>query len=219
MPEGFQNFNFSGGIPGGARSFHFTTTGGGGNPFNFSNPEQIFSEFVRNSTGGDDDDTAFASFFGGAMPRASAGRSSRARGFPGGESFRSGAMRDTTTPEVTTVERALPLTLEELYNGINKKMKIKRKTFDESGKRTTSDQVLEVPIKAGLKKGSKIKFKGVGDQEEGGKQDLHFIVEEVSLKHRPLPINADRGENADKRHRNHTRYSSATAMTSFTRST
>lgn len=188
MPEGFQNFNFSGGIPTGARSFHFTTSGGG-NPFNFSNPEQIFSEFVRNSTGGDDDDTAFASFFANGMPRTSGGRSTRARGFPGGDSFRSGAMRDATVPatEVTTVERALPLTLEELYNGINKKMKIKRKTFDESGKRTTSDQVLEVPIKAGLKKGSKIKFKGVGDQEEGGKQDLHFIVEEVRLKLRTHP--------------------------------
>jgi DnaJ family protein B protein 4 len=33
-------------------------------------------------------------------------------------------------------------------------------------------------IKPGLKKGSKIKFKGVGDQEEGGQQDLHFVVEE-----------------------------------------
>ncbi|MCI2435658.1 hypothetical protein KC274_14900, partial [Listeria monocytogenes] len=72
------------------------------------------------------------------------------------------------TPEVTTVERALPLTLEELFTGVTKKMKIKRKTFDDNGKRTTTDQVLEVPIKPGLKKGSKIKFKGVGDQEEGG---------------------------------------------------
>ena len=35
-------------------------------------------------------------------------------------------------------------------------------------------------IKPGLKKGSKIKFKGVGDQEEGGQQDLHLIIGEVS---------------------------------------
>ncbi|KAH8159147.1 hypothetical protein CIB48_g9098 [Xylaria polymorpha] len=149
MPSGFQGFDFSS-IPNATRSFHFTTGGGGAaNPFNFSNPESIFAE------------------------------SNRARGFSGGESFRSGGARGEPGPaEVTTVERALPLTLEELFNGITKKMKIKRKTFDESGKRTTSDQVLEVPIKPGLKKGSKIKFKGVGDQEEGGKQDLHFIVEE-----------------------------------------
>ncbi|KAI1121944.1 hypothetical protein F5Y10DRAFT_282083 [Nemania abortiva] len=182
MPGGFQGFDFSSGMPGGARSFHFTTSGGGGNPFNFSNPEQIFSEFMRGGGGGGgglgDDDDGFASIFGNAIPRASGGRSTRARGFPAGDSFRSGAPRETVPAEVTTVERPLPLTLEEMYNGITKKMKVKRKTFDESGKRTTSDQVLEVPIKPGLKKGSKIKFKGVGDQEEGGKQDLHFIVEE-----------------------------------------
>ncbi|KAJ8127076.1 hypothetical protein O1611_g6561 [Lasiodiplodia mahajangana] len=76
-----------------------------------------------------------------------------------------------------------------MFNGITKKMKVKRKTFDESGKRTTSDQVLEVPIKPGLKKGSKIKFKGVGDQEEGGKQDLHFIVEE-----KPHPLFVREGD-------------------------
>lgn len=70
-------------------------------------------------------------------------------------------------------------TLEELFRGTHKKMKIKRKAFDEhTGKRTTQDKVLEMDIKPGLKKGSKIKFKDVGDQEEGGRQDLHFVVEE-----------------------------------------
>lgn len=188
MPGGFEGFNF-GGMPsgggGGARTYHFSTNGGGGgNGFNFSNPNNIFAEFMRASAGGggggyDDDD--FADIIGGGMPRGS--RSSRMRGGFPQDSFRSGARE--ATPEVTTVERALPLTLEELYKGVTKKMKIKRKTFDDSGKRTTSDQVLEVPIKPGLKKGSKIKFKGVGDQEEGGKQDLHFIVEEVSKPNQP----------------------------------
>ena len=195
MPSGFEGFNF-GGMPnggggGGARTFHFSTAGGPGSGFSFSHPDNIFAEFLRKNGGGggmgggmggggvDDDD--FMSFFGGpGMPRAagSGARSSRMRGavpFSG-----AGGVPREATPEVTTVERALPLTLEELYNGVTKKMKIKRKTFDETGKRTTTDQVLEVPIKPGLKKGSKIKFKGVGDQEEGGKQDLHFIVEEVS---------------------------------------
>ncbi|KAK8136262.1 psi1 [Apiospora sp. TS-2023a] len=183
MPGGFEGFNF-GGMPGGggggARTYHFSTNGGGGgNGFNFSNPNNIFAEFMRSAGGGgggggyEEDD--FADILGG-MPRGGGGRSSRMRGGFPQDGFRNGARE--ATPEVTTVERALPLTLEELYNGVTKKMKIKRKTFDESGKRTTSDQVLEVPIKPGLKKGSKIKFKGVGDQEEGGKQDLHFIVEE-----------------------------------------
>ncbi|KAH0556153.1 hypothetical protein GP486_005912 [Trichoglossum hirsutum] len=87
------------------------------------------------------------------------------------------------TPEVTTVERPLYLTLEELFKGTNKKMKIKRKTFDETGKAQVQDRILEMYIKPGLKAGSKIKFKAVGDQEEGGTQDLHFIVSE---KEHPL---------------------------------
>ncbi|KAK9769115.1 putative DnaJ-domain-containing protein [Seiridium cardinale] len=186
MPGGFQGFDFGGaGMPGGggggggARTFHFSTGGGGGGPggFNFSNPNNIFAEFMRSGgAGGLDEDDLMASMLGGMA--GGGGRSRMRSSFPGGGSdpFHGGGRE--ATPEVTTVERALPLTLEELYNGVTKKMKIKRKTFDETGKRTTSDQVLEVPIKPGLKKGSKIKFKGVGDQEEGGKQDLHFIVEE-----------------------------------------
>lgn len=83
------------------------------------------------------------------------------------------------TPEVSVVERNLPVTLEELYRGAHKKMKIKRKTFDQAtGKRSDQDKILEMDIKPGLKAGSKIKFSGVGDQEEGGSQDLHFIVTE-----------------------------------------
>ncbi|RJE17413.1 DnaJ domain protein [Aspergillus sclerotialis] len=37
------------------------------------------------------------------------------------------------TPEVTVIERPLPVTLEELYKGAHKKMKIKRKTFNPQG--------------------------------------------------------------------------------------
>ena len=123
---------------------------------------------------GEDEDFAdiFSSMGGGA------GRPGRTRMRPGG--FAGAGARREQTPEISTVERPLPLTLEEIYNGVTKKMKIKRKTYDETGKRVQTDTILEVPIKPGLKKGSKIKFNGVGDQVEGGRQDLHFILEEVS---------------------------------------
>lgn len=183
MPGGFQNFNF-GGMPagggGGTRTFHFSTGGGGPGGFSFSNPENIFSEFMRSNgsggMGGDDLDGIFSAF-GGARG-ASGGGTRRMRTSFGDEPM--GRSARAHTPEVTTVERPLPISLEEMFNGTTKKMKIKRKMFDETGKRTTTDTVLEVPIKPGLKKGSKIRFKGVGDQEEGGQQDLVFIVEEVS---------------------------------------
>ena len=173
MPAGF---DFGGGMPqgGGQRpGFHYEfNNAGGGGGFSFSNPESIFSEFLRGQSGG-----GFESLFDEA-PRSSPGSGSRSRNarFSGAEPV----SRREQTPEVTTVERPLPLTLEELFKGTHKKMKIKRKAFDEvTGKRTTQDKVLEMDIKPGLKKGSKIKFKGVGDQEEGGQQDLHFVVEEV----------------------------------------
>ncbi len=185
MPPGF---DFGGGQPGGG--FHYTTSfggpGGGAGGFSFSNPESIFSEFLRSQGamgggggGGAGPGDGFEDFFS-QMPRSSPGGGrSRAARFSGGAEPASRARQET--PEVTTVERPLPLTLEELYKGTHKKMKIKRKAFDEiTGKRTTQDKVLEMDIKPGLKKGSKIKFKGVGDQEEGGQQDLHFVVEEVS---------------------------------------
>ncbi|KAK1776488.1 DnaJ domain-containing protein [Copromyces sp. CBS 386.78] len=148
----------AGGMPEGFASFF----GGGGMPgggggartfsygFNFSNPEDLFRDAFRDEKMGG----------GGGM------------GGMGGMGF------EDILFNAARVERPLPVSLEDLFNGTTKKMKIKRKTFDETGKRTTSDTVLEVPIKPGLKKGSKIRFKGVGDQEEGGQQDLVFIVEE-----------------------------------------
>lgn len=175
MPGGFEGF---GGMPGGGQSFHFSSDGGSGGGFSFSNPESIFSEFLRGQAGmggGNGFEDIFEQ-----MPKSrnSGGGRSRTQQFGAAEAA---SRHRAATPEVTTVLRDLPLTLEELFKGVHKKMKIKRKAFDDqTGKRTVQDKILEMDIKPGLKKGSKIKFKGVGDQEEGGQQDLHFIVEEVN---------------------------------------
>lgn len=86
------------------------------------------------------------------------------------------------------MEKPLPVSLEDLFRGVHKKMRIKRKTFDpETGKRNMEEKVLDLDIKPGYKAGTKIKFKGVGDQEEGGTQDLHFVIAEVSSFHRREP--------------------------------
>lgn len=188
MPGGFGGFPGAAGGPGGTK-FHFSTSGGGmPGGFSFSNPENIFSEFLRTGAGGGgmgggmgDEDDFFSSFGGGGMPGGFGGSFG---GRPGaGARARpsmNGMPRRQQTPEVTVVEKPLPVTLEDLFTGCTKKMKIKRKTFDEqTGKQSVQDRILEVPIKKGLKPGSKIKFAGVGDQVEGGVQDLHFVVEEV----------------------------------------
>ena len=169
MPGGFSSF---GGMPGGGgRSFHFSTSGGPGG-FNFSNPEDIFSSFFKGGGAnmGDDDDL-FAQFGGmGGMPRS---------GMGGAGGSRRAQPRRERTPEVTVVEKQLPISLEDLYTGTHKRLKINRKTYDNrTGKVSTGEKILEVPIKKGLKAGSKIKFSGVGDQIEGGTQDIHFVVQE-----------------------------------------
>lgn len=183
MPAGF------GGMPGGTRTFSFETGGGGGSAgFNFSNPNSIFEQFLRGGGGGGlggDDDDFYSAFGGGGRGGASFG------GMPGGFGGRPSAgkgrsnMKGTPgrqqTPEVTVVERPLPVTIEEMFNGTKKRMKIKRKRYDEAtGKQSVEDVILEVPIKAGYKAGTKIKFNGMGDQIEGGSQDLSFVIEEVS---------------------------------------
>ena len=165
MPSGFG----MGGMPGGARTFHFSSGGGAGG-FSFSDPSEIFSSFFKSGGMGDEDELFSA--FGDA----------RGGGF--GTSARGPRYRDprqkAPTLEVTTVERPLNVTLDQLYKGTKKKVNIKRKTFDSTtGKRKMEEKMLEIDIKPGYKAGTKIKFKGWGDQEEGGTQDLHFIVTEV----------------------------------------
>lgn len=170
------NYGNMGGMPGGGRSFHFSTGGGGGG-FNFSDPSSIFSEFFKQggASMGDDDDI-FSSFAGGGRNSGYSGASRSSRK----DSYGGPSRRRDRTPEKMIVERQLPVTLEELYRGTTKKMKIRRKTFDpRTGKRNVEDKIMDVEIKPGYKAGTKIKFNGVGDQEEGGTQDLHFIIAPV----------------------------------------
>lgn len=180
MPGGFPGFG--GGMPGGRQTFHFSTGGPGG--FRPSPASSIFENFMRESAmgggGGMEDFLNNLSGGGGGPSPTSGSRGGRTR-----QRFNSDAR--APSPDVTTVEKPLLLSLEELFSGTHKRMKIKRKTFDDSGKRSTEDKILEMDIKPGLKKGSKIKYKGVGDEEAGGQQDLHFIVEEVSHGTPPFP--------------------------------
>ena len=177
FPGGFQGFSSGGGMPGGGKSFHFSSNGGSG--FSFSDPNDILNGFARSGGSGLGEDDDIFNLLGGSF-----GRGSRR----GTGNFRQPRPQ---TPEVTVVERPLPVTLEDLYKGVHKKLKIKRKTFDQStGQRSTQDKLLEFDIKPGLKAGSKIKFSGVGDQEEGGTQDLHFVVEE-----KPHPTLKREGDN------------------------
>lgn len=182
MPGGFGGMPGMGGMGGGgARTFKFSTGGGGRGGFSgFSDPNDIFAEFMRsNGAGGGmgDDEDIFSSFGGGGF----GGFGGAGRPSAGGRSTSSPFTRRRPEPEIetTVVEKPLPVTLEEIFNGTTKRLKVQRKTFDaQTGKQNTEDKILSVPIKKGLKAGSKIKYPDMGDQVEGGVQDLHFIVKE-----------------------------------------
>ncbi|WIA10043.1 hypothetical protein OEZ85_010253 [Tetradesmus obliquus] len=74
----------------------------------------------------------------------------------------------------------LALGLDELYKGGTKRLKVTRHVFDEQqGKSVAKADVLEVPVKAGWKPGTKITYTGMGDREPGRPaDDLVFVVAE-----------------------------------------
>jgi DnaJ family protein B protein 4 len=185
MPGGFNFGGMPGGGGGGGRTFHFSTgTGSGSSGFRFSDADDIFRNFAKNTGGGGggggmggfEEDDLFSMLNGMGGGGGGAGfRSRPSAGFS--------KPKRAPTPEPTIVEKDLPLTLEEIFNGVSKKVKTKSKAFDRTGKRTTQEVTLEANIKPGLRAGSKIKYRNIGDQEEGGRQDVHLIVKEVSDSH------------------------------------
>lgn len=161
---------------GGTRTGHFSF-GGMPHPFTPGNPAGIWEQFISTEGtgggmgggGGGGMDGLDFDFGFSASPLGGHGRTRVHREPPNGRS---------KTPETTILEKPIGFSLEEIYNGTKKKLRVKRKTFDENGKIQREDKDLEINVKPGMKPGSKFKFKGVGDEIDGTKQDLHFIIEE-----------------------------------------
>nr|KYP44822.1 DnaJ isogeny subfamily B member 4 [Cajanus cajan] len=93
------------------------------------------------------------------------------------------------------IERTLQCSLEDLYKGTTKKMKISRDVIDASGisekclfsveyrcncwRPTTVEEILTIEIKPGWKKGTKITFPEKGNEQRGViPADLVFIIDE-----------------------------------------
>lgn len=74
--------------------------------------------------------------------------------------------------------RTLPVTLEDLYTGATKKLKIARKRFAGSSF-VGSHHILEVKLKPCWKSGTKIRYANDGDEVAPGRfQDMEFVLEE-----------------------------------------
>ena len=82
----------------------------------------------------------------------------------------------------TITERSVMVTLEELYKGIHKSLKVTRNKYDHTTVNSKlEEKILEFDIRPGCRPGTKIKFKGCGDETESTIPDLHLIVTEVSI--------------------------------------
>ncbi|OIV98267.1 hypothetical protein TanjilG_09901 [Lupinus angustifolius] len=81
--------------------------------------------------------------------------------------------------KAAAVENVLPCSLEDLYKGVKRKMKISRNVFDAFGKCHTVEEILIIELKRGWKKGTKITFPEKGNQEPGViAADITFVIDE-----------------------------------------
>ncbi|OMH84946.1 DnaJ-like protein [Zancudomyces culisetae] len=172
------------GFPPGGTTFTFTSNGMGGGGggggfggfggFKPSNPEDIFAQLFSNFGGADMEGIHFGGRHG-AGGRGHGHGHRQAQAQAQGHGF--GPRPHRTQPK--EVSQQLPCTLEELYNGTTKKLKVKRRVRDAMGGISTSEKILQITVKPGWKAGTKIRFAGEGDDLGGdGAQDIVFVIEE-----------------------------------------
>lgn len=127
---------------------------GGGGPgcqggHHFRRPEDIFAEFFGRHYMSGMDED-------GGMPR-----------------------RPVGPPKAKPIEHTLALSLEDLYKGVVKKMKIKRTI-----KGGQQEEILEINVKPGWKKGTKLTFPEKGDERPGEvPADIAFMIDEKPHEH------------------------------------
>ncbi|KAJ7966108.1 DnaJ subfamily B member like [Quillaja saponaria] len=151
-------------------------SGGDGwsNGFNPRNAEDIFAEFFGSSPLG----------FGSSGPGRSKRFQSDGGGMFGGfggsdnifQSYSEGASMPKKPPPI---ESKLPCSLEELYCGSSRKMKISRTVVGVNGHQVTNTEILTIDVKPGWKKGTKITFPDKGNEMPNLlPADLVFVIDE-----------------------------------------
>ncbi|EOA34015.1 hypothetical protein CARUB_v10021510mg [Capsella rubella] len=120
-----------------------------------------------------DAEDIFAEFFGASENVFGGGRYRSADA--GGQTNR----KTPVNRKAPAIESKLACTLEELYKGGRRKMKISRVVPDGFGKSKPVEEILKIDITPGWKKGTKITFPEKGNQEPGvTPADLIFVIDE-----------------------------------------
>ncbi|KAI3372902.1 hypothetical protein L3Q82_023346, partial [Scortum barcoo] len=131
-----------------------------------------------------DEDDPFAHFgrqfgFPGGMNNGFPGEGRRRRGVP---SERLGTGRKQQDPPVV---HELKVSLEEIFHGCTKRMKITRRRLNPDGRSMrTEDKILNIVIKKGWKEGTKITFPKEGDETpENIPADIAFVLKDKGHVH------------------------------------
>jgi len=115
---------------------------------------------------------------GGASPFFRSASGTMPGGTGGSGNARSGRSYSQPIPkseEPRETIRPLKLSLEEVYGGTTKHMKVSRRKLDGS----TEEKVLEIAVQPGWKEGTKVRFPRAGNETAGGTSpDLVFVVED-----------------------------------------
>ena len=155
--EGLSNGGGAGPAPG--AGFHFTRQAGAGGPYTFGgrmgsggNP------FGGGDFGGRDPFEMFQEMMGGRAPRG--GRGAAGDYYMSGNAQRAAGARKRKASFQQVVTNKLPCSLEQLYAGCTKKMKITKTVVAPSGVENKVEKVLDVVVQPGWKKGTKITFPG-----------------------------------------------------------
>ncbi|KAJ3676360.1 hypothetical protein LUZ60_003772 [Juncus effusus] len=118
----------------------------------------------------------FSQVFGSPNPNPRTG------GFISEESLR-GFRGEGLRKVVPQIEKTLVCSLEELYKGGSKKMKISRDVMDSNSKPATEEEILTIDIKPGWKKGTRITFPSKFTSRNSIYGDLVFLIDE-----KPHPV-------------------------------
>ena len=159
---------FGGGGMGGGR-------GAGG--FTPRSAEDIFREFFGASMGGmggmggGGGGGGFEDLFGG-------GGGMGGGGFGGGGQHQ--YQQQQPAKKDPDVSHSLRCSLEELFAGATKRVKLTRTVVDPaSGRPMGKEEVLTIDVKPGWKAGTKVRFEGKGDERPGARAgDIVFVIEE-----------------------------------------
>merc|ERR1711872_1157733 len=145
---------------GGSQGSGMPNFGNGGFSYSYhGDPRATFSQFFGGSN-------PFASFFSASPGGMGGGQFGRPSSF----SSYGGVPNKQAKVQDKTIEREVPVSLEDIAKGAEKKMKISRRIHHDDGRITTEEKVLKITIKPGWKSGTKVTFNQEGDKVPGKKK-------------------------------------------------